>query len=129
MNGTFLQKKLRKKLLRKKLPPSLKTKLIFMWRLFSNSLVINFKSLDFFLLSALYGVLFESDEEAAFSNYRLWESLGFIFAYILQINVCIYTKLWVILCVLGTGMLGYLIIEFQERRRNRSAEVTPVTSK
>ena len=83
------------------------------------------------LLSALYGVLFEKEEEAAFSNYRqvcfshaltchchagnyfvarfgeteregreaffltsvfpgfcrLWESLGFIFAYILQTQV------------------------------------------
>ncbi len=38
-------------------------------------------------IPALYGVLFESDEEAAFSNYRLWESLGFIFAYILQTQV------------------------------------------
>ena len=27
-------------------------------------------------INALYGVLFANDEEAAFSNYRLWESLG-----------------------------------------------------
>ena len=37
--------------------------------------------------AALYGVLFENDEEAAFSNYRLWESAGFIIAFILQTQV------------------------------------------
>ena len=29
-------------------------------------------------INALYGVLFANNEEAAFSNYRLWESLGFV---------------------------------------------------
>ena len=32
-------------------------------------------------LSAFYGVLFPNNEEAAFSNYRLWESVGFIIAF------------------------------------------------
>jgi len=71
-------------------------------------------------INALYGVLFESDEEAAFSNYRLWESLGFIFAYILQTQVCIYSKLWVIIAVLGAGIGGYLIIEINEFNRKKS---------
>ena len=35
-------------------------------------------------INALYGVLFYSQEEAAFSNYRLWESFGFIIAFITQ---------------------------------------------
>ncbi|TRY61495.1 hypothetical protein TCAL_05719 [Tigriopus californicus] len=70
-------------------------------------------------INALYGVLFEKDEEAAFSNYRLWESLGFIVAYILQNNVCIYSKLWVMIGVLSTGMIGYLIIEAMEFRKRR----------
>ena len=73
-----------------------------------------------FLLLALYGVLFESDEEAAFSNYRLWESFGFIFAYILQTQICVYQKLWVILFVLLSGMAGYLVIEFKERQKQRN---------
>ena len=77
-----------------------------------------FNSFDF---AALYGVLFESDEEAAFSNYRLWESLGFIFAYILQTQVCIYSKLWVIIAVLGVGILGYLAIELAEFNRKKSS--------
>ena len=62
-------------------------------------------------------MLFEKDEEAAFSNYRLWESFGFIFAYVLQTNVCIYVKLWVLVVVLGLGMAGYLVIEFMEFKK------------
>ena len=32
---------------------------------------------DFLFIKAFYGVIFErSEQEAAFSNYRLWESLG-----------------------------------------------------
>jgi len=70
-------------------------------------------------INALYGVIFEGDEEAAFSNYRLWESLGFIFAYVLQTQVCVYSKLWAVLIVLLTGMVGYLYIELQEWRRKK----------
>ena len=39
------------------------------------------------LISALYGVIFKNSEEAAFSNYRLWESMGFLIAYLLQTKV------------------------------------------
>merc|ERR1719361_2176149 len=70
-------------------------------------------------INALYGVLFENDEEAAFSNYRLWESLGFILAFILQNIVCISTKLVFVLVVLGMGMTGYLIIEANEWAKNK----------
>ena len=76
-----------------------------------------------FSFVALYGVLFENDEEAAFSNYRLWESLGFILAFILQNIVCIYTKLWFVLIVLGVGMTGYLIIEANEWAKNKRRQL------
>ena len=36
-------------------------------------------------INALYGNIFVSDEEAAFSNYRLWESLGFLVAFVTQV--------------------------------------------
>ena len=39
------------------------------------------------LNEALYGSLFEGKEEAGFSNYRMWESIGFMIAYMLQNNV------------------------------------------
>ena len=37
-------------------------------------------------INALYGVLFYSQEEAAFSNYRLWESLGFVISFATQVR-------------------------------------------
>ena len=37
-------------------------------------------------INALYGNIFASDEEAAFSNYRLWESLGFLVAFVTQVD-------------------------------------------
>ena len=68
---------------------------------------------------ALYGVLFENDEEAAFSNYRLWESMGFIIAFVLQTQVCIEAKLYVLLAGITSGMIGYFAIEINQRRRKR----------
>jgi glucan phosphoethanolaminetransferase (alkaline phosphatase superfamily) len=62
---------------------------------------------------ALYGVLFLNEEEAAFSNYRLWESIGFVIAYIYANYLRINVKLIVISCVLGIGMIGYYIIEYK----------------
>jgi hypothetical protein len=35
-------------------------------------------------INALYGVLFAKNEEAAFSNYKLWESTGYLFSFISQ---------------------------------------------
>ena len=73
----------------------------------------------FISIIALYGVLFENDEEAAFSNYRLWESTGFIIAFVLQTQVCIEAKLYVLLAGITAGMIGYFAIEINERRQKR----------
>ena len=70
-------------------------------------------------INAFYGVLFPNDEEAAFSNYRLWESMGFLIAFILQTQVCIEAKLYVLVIVLSVGMFGYFIIEFKQRRNKK----------
>lgn len=69
-------------------------------------------------VAALYGVLFHNDEEAAFSNYRLWESIGFITAYISTTQLCIAVKLYVLIAVLGFGMLGYFVSEIVNTRKN-----------
>jgi len=73
-------------------------------------------------INALYGVLFENDEEAAFSNYRLWESAGFIIAFILQTQVCISVKLWFLVVIIVAGMIGYFFIEALEFKKRRSEE-------
>lgn len=72
-----------------------------------------------YFVKALYGVLFPSNEEAAFCNYRLWESVGFIIAYVNGNLLCIRIKLYLLLAVLIVGMVGFYIIEFKEKIRKR----------
>ena len=74
--------------------------------------------------SSLYGLLFASNKEAAFSSYALWESIGYLAAFILQTQLCIESKLYILLTVLMSGMLGYFCIEVNERRISND-EKTP----
>ena len=70
-------------------------------------------------INALYGCLFANNEEAAFSNYRLWESIGFIFGLATNaVGVYVFTKIITTIVFLGLGMLGYLILELLEKRKN-----------
>ena len=74
-------------------------------------------------ITAFYGVIFPAEEEAAFSNYRLWESIGFIIAYAYSTSICVDAKLYVLIGVLAAGMAGYLIIEVREHRQSKN-EIT-----
>ena len=67
-------------------------------------------------VNSIYGVLFKSNKEAAFSNFRLWESLGFAISYAYSNTYCLSVKLNLLLVYLTIGMIGYLIIEFMENR-------------
>jgi len=76
-------------------------------------------------INALYGCLFANDEEAAFSNYRLWESMGFLFAFITNATgVCVFPKIITTIVFLVLGMVGYFIVEYLERGKSQS--VTPI---
>jgi len=76
-------------------------------------------------INALYGCLFANDEEAAFSNYRLWESMGFLFAFITNATgVCVFPKIITTIIFLVLGMVGYFIVEYLERGKSQS--VTPI---
>ena len=69
-------------------------------------------------INALYGCLFANDEEAAFSNYRLWESMGFLFAFITNATgVCVFPKIITTIVFLVLGMAGYIIVEYLERQK------------
>ncbi|MGH0143922.1 UNVERIFIED_CONTAM: hypothetical protein FKN15_027026 [Acipenser sinensis] len=63
---------------------------------------------------ALYGVLFEENKEAAFANYRLWESVGFVIAFGYSSYLCVDVKLYVVLAVLVVGMVLYGCVEYIE---------------
>merc|ERR1711934_904777 len=76
-------------------------------------------------INALYGCLFANNEEAAFSNYRLWESMGFIFAFATNAaGVCVFPKIITTIVFLVLGMIGYFIVEYLERGKSQS--VTPI---
>ncbi|XP_037069211.1 protein unc-93 homolog A-like [Pollicipes pollicipes] len=68
-------------------------------------------------INALYGVIFPDTAEAAFSNYRLWESLGYAAAFIYSDLLCVTRKVDLLITVLTIGMLGYFAIELMERRK------------
>ena len=45
--------------------------------------------------------------------------MGYIIALVLQTQVCIEAKLYVLLAGITAGMIGYLAIEINERRQKR----------
>ncbi|KAK4316099.1 hypothetical protein Pmani_012743 [Petrolisthes manimaculis] len=67
-------------------------------------------------INAFYGVIFPGESEAAFSNYRLWESLGYIITYVGSTTFCMSSKLSNVVTSLIFGIIGYYAIEFLERR-------------
>ncbi|CAH2048731.1 unnamed protein product, partial [Iphiclides podalirius] len=71
-------------------------------------------------VNALSGILFPGDEEAAFSNFRLWESTGSVLAYASAPYLCVKTRLFILLGLLILGFSGYTIIEVMEYKVKRS---------
>ena len=62
-------------------------------------------------VSAFYGVLFSDHSEAAFSNYRMWESVGFIVSLSYSPFLCVYMKIYILIGALIAGLLGYFVVE------------------
>ncbi|CAL1290659.1 unnamed protein product [Larinioides sclopetarius] len=72
-------------------------------------------------LRAFYGVLFPSDEEAAFSAFHLWSGLGFCVAFGFSNFFCISHKLFVILAVTVLGFSGYYTVELIYCKNNKDS--------
>lgn len=70
-------------------------------------------------VNAFYGMVFADSEEAAFANYRLWESVGFILAFAVQKVLFISHKLVMLAVLLAAGMIGYLYIEVHLKLKKR----------
>ncbi|KAL5261805.1 hypothetical protein ACHWQZ_G007490 [Mnemiopsis leidyi] len=68
-------------------------------------------------INAFYGVIFPGQEEPAFSNYRLWESLGFLASYLIGNNVELSLFMYILVVWLAASFLGYIIIEILEYQR------------
>ncbi|XP_071282697.1 protein unc-93 homolog A isoform X2 [Agelaius tricolor] len=76
--------------------------------------------------NALYGILFEKNKEAAFANYRLWESVGFVIAFAYSTKLQVYIKAYIVLSVLVLSMLTYGAVEYLEAK---SSPGTPAATK
>ncbi|CAH1179496.1 unnamed protein product [Phaedon cochleariae] len=70
-------------------------------------------------VNGLYGTLFRRNKEAAFSNYRLWESVGFVIAYAYSTHLCARMKLYVQLSMLLAGFLLYVAVEVHHLHKIR----------
>lgn len=69
-----------------------------------------------FIHTALSGILFPGEEEAAYSNFRLWESTGSAITYAYNPYLCTNIKLYLLLGLLLIGVTGYTIVEVTENR-------------
>ena len=85
--------------------------------------------LELFCLSAFYGVLFPTQQEAAFSNYRLWESIGFVISFAYGDFICVDAKLYILMVVMCIGCALYGVIEVMRRRETGSAEIVALNAK
>ncbi|XP_063872178.1 UNC93-like protein [Scylla paramamosain] len=81
-------------------------------------------------INAFYGVIFPGKAEAAFSNYRLWESVGFIITFACSTTLCIYSKIVIVLAFLSVGIVGYFSIEIIDRfvgiKKDSDGEAVPI---
>ena len=83
-------------------------------------------------INAFYGVLFIDNHEAAFSNYRLWESAGFAIFYVITPYLRIQNILIILIVSLTVGFIGYVLAEHRWRtaaqNKARSINKNHVTS-
>ncbi|XP_026327535.1 UNC93-like protein [Hyposmocoma kahamanoa] len=73
-------------------------------------------------LNAFVGTLFPGQEEAAYANFRLWESVGYIIAYVISPYLRISEKTYLLLVMMFVGVFLFFIVEFKESR-NRNCLV------
>lgn len=77
-------------------------------------------------INSFYGIIFIDQEEAAFSNYRLWESTGFVIFYIITPYIRIKLALIILVIFLTLGIMGYGITEYRFRQKKiKQNQVAP----
>ncbi|KAK5645591.1 hypothetical protein RI129_006891 [Pyrocoelia pectoralis] len=70
-------------------------------------------------INALCGILFPGKEEAAYSNFRLWESTGSVITYAYSPYLRTNVKIYLLIGLLVIGVSGYSAIELIERKVKR----------
>ncbi|XP_047141909.2 protein unc-93 homolog A isoform X1 [Hydra vulgaris] len=71
-------------------------------------------------VNAFYGVLFSTKQEAAFSNYLLWEAFSFVIAFSYGNAFCINVKIYILIGMLVLGVTFYGVIEWIIRDEKKS---------
>ncbi|CAF2142774.1 unnamed protein product [Rotaria magnacalcarata] len=75
-------------------------------------------------INAFYGVIFTENREAAFSNYRLWESTGFAFFRIITPYIRVRLVLIILAIFLSFGIVGYTMTEYRSRTLEETKDKT-----
>ncbi|CAB3261662.1 unnamed protein product [Arctia plantaginis] len=66
-------------------------------------------------INAYFGSVFHGKEEAAFSSLQLFVSLGYIIIFVFSSYVRTRYKIYLLMCSLILGMLGYFTLEYKHR--------------
>jgi hypothetical protein len=87
------------------------------------------KCVHVLVYAALYGTMFEqSAREAAFANYRLWESVGFILAFTYSAALCVRVKVLILAAALLLGLAGYFTVELRHAYHRVHSRAQPATA-
>ena len=64
-------------------------------------------------LTVLYGLLFQDQIEAGFSNFCFWESIGSMIFFIMMPHFRTTVALIILFLMLSIGLCGYFVVEFR----------------
>lgn len=83
-----------------------------------------FYNVPFYPISALFGIVFSSQPDAAFAARTTLASLGAMIAYMYSNFICTSTKLFIVTSLLIVSYVGYLTVEIMYRRSNESYTIS-----
>lgn len=70
-------------------------------------------------INSYSGILFPGKEEAAFSNFRLWEATGSVITYIYSPYLCVHIKIYLLMGLLVLGVIGYYVAEYVHQKNKK----------
>ncbi|CAL1261114.1 unnamed protein product [Larinioides sclopetarius] len=73
---------------------------------------------------AFYGIIFEGDEETAFSSCNFYTSIGWVLPFIYGNLLCVSVKIYIVLAFSSTGLIGYLFAEKSYSLRYKQTDST-----
>ena len=77
-------------------------------------------------LSAICGIYFPEDKEGAFSQFKLWQAVGWITSYSYGKHLRTYAKIYIFISFSVLGILGYLMTELLNRKQKSTSEKSTI---